>query len=102
MIKFQKHYVTDGAAKVRVFYSDGQVYARDENGKQVLRDCVSLYDKDYGHGLRALFADQYQNDTDTMTDYFDKGRVRFFPGHPFYDLVKARAAEQAARYRKAA
>lgn len=102
MIKLQKYYVTDGVTKVRVFYSNGQIYARDAEGKQILRDCVTLYAKDYGHGLRAIFGAEYENNSDSMTDYFEQGHVRIFPGSPLYFAAKARAAEQSARYRKAA
>jgi hypothetical protein len=84
MIKFQKYCVTDGAAKARVHYSiDNRVDGRK---------CVTLYAKDYGHALGHLFTgDEYRNDTDMMTDYFDKGRVVLFDDHPLYTAARARA-----------
>jgi hypothetical protein len=81
-IKFQKFYVTNGQTKARVFYSKGKLI----DG----RECVTLYAKDYGHNLGHIFADGYQNDTDLMTDYFDKGLVRIFPDQPHYAAALAR------------
>lgn len=86
MIKFQKFYVTNGETKARVHYHHGNL----TDG----RECVTLYAKDYGHDLGAVFADvaDYQNDTDSMTDYFEKGRVRIFPDSPLYPAALARCA----------
>lgn len=85
-IKFQKHYVTNGTDKARVSYSRGAMI----NG----RDCVTLYAKDYGHALSRVFdGNGYENDTDMMTDYFDKGRVRIQPGDPLFDAAAARCGQ---------
>ena len=44
-----------------------------------------------------------QNDTDTMTDYFDSDRIRVIPSHPLYGAVKAALnAQDAHRARRAA
>lgn len=83
MIKMMKHYVTDGQQKARVWYSHGTLV----DG----RECVTLYAKDYTRELGRIFADGYENDTDTITDYFDKGRVRIFPTDPLFETAKARA-----------
>ena len=85
MIKFNKHNVTNGAAKARVTYHlDGRV---DD------RECVTIYDKDYGHALYDVFGDDdiYTNDTDTMTDYFCKGRIVLFANHTLYAAARERA-----------
>ena len=37
-----------------------------------------------------IFSD-YENDTDSQTDYFDKGRVRLVEGHPCYAAARVRA-----------
>ena len=90
-IKFNKHHVTNGTVKARCHYSlDNRVDGRK---------CVTIYAKDYGHHLaEVLGSDDYKNDTDTMTDYFDKGRVVLFEGHPLYADARARVeAHQAAR-----
>lgn len=89
-VKFQKFYVTNGAEKARVHYSlDNRVDRRK---------CVTLYAKDYGHALgRVLAGADYQNDTDLMTDYFDKGRVVLFENHPLYAAARARAEQVLAK-----
>lgn len=84
MIKMMKHYVTDGQHKARVLYSHGTLI----DG----RECVTLYAKDYTRDLGRIFPSRYQNDTDTMTDYFDEGHVRIFPNDPLFEAAKARAA----------
>lgn len=81
-IKFNKYHVTDGENKARCFYSldnrcDG-------------RKCVTIYAKDYSRKLGAIFSDDYQNDTDSQTDYFDKGKVVLFEDHPHYAEARAR------------
>ncbi len=83
MIKFNRFFVTDGSIKARVFYSldnrcDG-------------RKCVTLYAKDYSGNLGQILSEAYKNDTDLMTDYFDKGRAVLFEGHPLYAAARARA-----------
>ncbi len=70
--------------KARVHYSlDNQADGRK---------CVTIYARDYGHALGKVFGDaaHYQNDTDSMTDYFDKGLVRIHESNALY--VEARAA----------
>jgi hypothetical protein len=96
-IKFQKFYVTDGAVKAKVFYSAGQNYRDVKAGiAGGLVDTVTLYARDYDRKLGLIFKDGYQNDTDLMTDYFDQGRVRLFPGDTLYDAALARAKQNDA------
>lgn len=83
MLKFNKYHVTDGTVKARVFYS----LDNRSDGRKV----VTLYARDYDRSLGELFAEEYKNDTDTMTDYFDKGRVRLFEDHPSYAAARVRA-----------
>lgn len=86
-IKFNKFHVTDGQIKARVHYSmDGHVRCYKEGIR-----CVTLYAKDYDGNLGKLIPDAYKNDTDSMTDYFDQGRVVLFDGHPLYSAARARA-----------
>lgn len=88
MIKFMKHYVTDGQIKARVHYS---AFRMTTTGQE----CVTLYAKSYDDGrlLSKLFDAEYENNTDTMTDYFEKGRVRLLAGTPLYKAAKARCAD---------
>ena len=85
MIKFNKFNVTNGTDKARVHYS--------LDNRTDRRECVTIYAKDYDRSLGRVFADSddYQNNTDTQTDYFDKGRVVLFADHPLYAAARARA-----------
>lgn len=95
MIKFNRYHVTDGTRKARVWYSlDNRIDGRK---------AVTLYAKDFKSGdlLGELFASDYRNDTDSMTDLFDTGRVVLFEDSPHYTAARQRAetieAERAAR-----
>lgn len=89
-IKFQTFRVVNAQTgkSARVWYSlDNRA-----DGRKV----VTIYARDYGHALGAVFADTsttYENDTDSMTDYFDKGRVRIFETDAIY--ADARKAVEA-------
>ena len=83
MIKFNKHHVASNGVRARVFYS--------LDNRADGRKCVTLYAKDYDRSLGKIFQDEYKNDSDSMTDYFDKGRVRLFEDHPLYLVARARA-----------
>ena len=87
MIKFNKHHVTDGTTKARVWYS--------KDNRTDGRACVTIYSKDYDRALGRLFDAEYANDTDLMTDYFDKGKVVLFADHPLYSAACARVALNA-------
>ena len=83
MIKFNKHNVTNGIDKAKITYSldnrtDGQ-------------NCVTLYAKDYDRSLGRIFDDEYTNNSDSMTDYFEKGRVVLFEDHPLYAAARSQA-----------
>lgn len=83
MVKFNKFNVTNGEIKARVHYSlDNRVDGRK---------CVTIYAKDYDRALGQIFADEYVNNTDTQTDYFEKGRVVLFENNPHYAAARARA-----------
>lgn len=72
-VKFMKHYVQDGPLKVKVYYWQ-------------FKDYLVIAAKEYGYSLQKIFADA-TNDTDVMTDYFDKSRVNIRPGHWAYEHV---------------
>lgn len=86
-IKFNKHHVTNGSIKARCHYS--------LDNRMDGRKCVTIYAKDYVGDLGRILADAYENDTDTMTDYFDQGRAVLFEGHPLYLVARARAETTA-------
>jgi hypothetical protein len=88
-IKFNIYNVSNGTAKASVFYSlDNRVDGRK---------CVTIYAKDYGRELGKIFANDYENRTDTQTDYFDKGNVTLFEGHELYAAARARAEANQQR-----
>jgi len=84
MIKFNKFNVTNGTVKARVSY------ALDNRIDQ--RKCVTIYAKDYTRELGKIFANEYSNATDLMTDYFEKGKVVLFEDHPLYSQARAKVA----------
>lgn len=89
MIKFNKHNVTNTETgdKARVSYSlDNRIDGRK---------CVTIYARDYNRILGKIIPDGYVNDSDMMTDYFDKGRVNLFEDHPLY--ADARALAESIR-----
>lgn len=97
-IKFNQYHVTNGTVKARVYYS--------LDGRTDGRKCVTMYAKDYCGELGKVFAGgEYKNDSDIMTDYFDKGQVVLFEDHPVYgeargrveEIVAAREARYAAK-----
>ena len=89
MIKFNKHNVTSGKIKARVWYT---AHVHVSTG----RNCVTISEKDYGRNLHEIF-ETVENNTDWQTDYFDNSRVRIFEGDALYETVKAVAeANEAA------
>ena len=89
MIKFNKHNVTNGTTKARVSYDLGKLI----DG----RTCVTIYEKDYATKLFQIFPDAFNN-SDLMTDYFEKTKVRIFEGDALYEAAKATVeAIQTAR-----
>lgn len=89
-VKFNLYNVTNGAFKARVWYSLDNHVDR--------KPCVTIYAKDYTNDLHKIIADGYVNNTDSMTDYFEQGRVHLREGHPLYKAARA-AAERAAAKR---
>ena len=85
MIKFNKYNVinTETKAKARIHYSAGN---RTDG-----REAVTLYAKDYGNELGNVFTKEFKNESDSMTDYFEAGKVVLFADHPLYKSALARA-----------
>lgn len=89
MIKFCKHYLTNGAIKARVWYAlDNRI-----DGRKV----VTIYAKDYSDALGKLGLEGYENDMDMQTDYFEKGRVRLFETHPLYAQARTHVEAMQAK-----
>lgn len=87
-IRFMKHYVTDGTNKARVSYSNGLLV----DGSRP----ITLYARDYDRKLGLIFESAYVNDSDSMTDYFEKGHVRIPVDHPLYASALARCQQNDA------
>lgn len=98
MIKFNLHNVTDTEtkAKARVIYDlDNHVSGLP---------CVTLYGKTCLENLSAIFSTGVKNNSDSMTDYFEDDRIRFFEGDEHYaaaretaERMKAKRAERWAK-----
>ena len=74
----------------KAWYSTGKLTRHPEG-------TITIYARDYARfsaKVRACFV--VQNDTDTMTDYFDSDSIRVIPSHPLYAHVAAAAAAQDA------
>jgi hypothetical protein len=83
MIKFNKHNVTNGTDKAKITYS--------LDNRTDGRNCVTIYAKDYDRSLGHIFFEEYVNNSDSMTDYFEKGRVVLFEDHPLYVAARSQA-----------
>ena len=85
-IKFNKFNVTNTETKekARIHYSlDNRIDGRK---------CVTMYAKDYSSTLGKIFASEYKNESDSMTDYFETGKVVLFEGHALYAEARKTAA----------
>jgi len=85
MVKFNKFNVknTETKESARVHYSlDNRVDGRK---------CVTIYAKDYDRKLGKILQNEYKNETDSMTDYFDKGNATLFEDSPLYAQARKRA-----------
>lgn len=89
-VKFQKYAVVGNGLKARVFYS--------LDNRTDGRKCVTIYAKDYDRALGKIISAGYINETDSMTDYFEQGRVVLFEDSPLYAAARVRAeAEEAIK-----
>ncbi len=95
MLKLNLYNVTNGTVKARVYYS--------ENVMRDGRPCVTIYDKDCGSNrFIELFGDLAKNDTDIMTDYFEKSSVTLFKGDTLYEAALKHAKTISNKYRQKA
>lgn len=81
-VRFLKFKVTDGKNSARVSYS----FDPNPNNKSPIR----IYAKDYGNQLSKIFKD-VRNDTDIMTDYFDKDKLILNDGDKYYKEAREAA-----------
>lgn len=91
-IRFNRYHVTNGQTKARVWYSvDNRI-----DGKR----CVTIYAKDHSDNLDKIFGSAVQNNTDIMTDYFEKSRVVLFVDHPLFPAARKRAEEIESEWKQ--
>lgn len=77
-------------AKSKVWYSDGGLINHPKG-------TITIYAKEYGRGNipKELNA---KNETDLMTDYFDKDTARITPDNKYYkDVLKALNTQESFR-----
>lgn len=83
VVKFNLYNVTHivTKAKCRVYYS--------LDNRADGRKCITLFSKCILESLKPIFGDIVQNNTDSMSDYFEKDRVTIFEDHPCYPRWRA-------------
>lgn len=94
MIKFNKYNVTDTETgkKARVHYSaDNHVSCFTSDGTRNGSRHVTIYAKDYDNCLHEIIPQGFEDNSDLMTDYMEKGLIRLNETHPLFDAAYARA-----------
>lgn len=92
-LKFFYNGLKDSSGKLqKCFYCNGKLLHHPEG-------TVTIYARDYSRfsqEVREYFT--VQNNTDSMTDYFDTDRIRVTPNHPLYtDVLEAFFKQDAKR-----
>lgn len=82
MLKFYWNGIKGENGKLqRCFYSSGALLHHPEG-------TITIYSRDYSHFTKDINdAFEVENDSDLMTDYFEKDRIRVLPSHPLYNQV---------------
>lgn len=84
---FRKHYIqnADSKKKCRIWYSlDNRIDGRK---------CVTIYAKDCLEKMKGII--DYENDSDLMTDYFEKDSAVLFENHIQYKEARLMAEQMA-------
>ena len=77
----------------RCWYSTGELINYPEG-------TVTIYGKEYYPGIPQIDGLQIHNDSDSMTDYFEKDRIRVEPTNPHYAAVIEAVKKQTAHQKK--
>jgi hypothetical protein len=88
-VRFLDSSVKLGTLTARVHYS---INNRADGQKG-----VTVYGKDYASELHPIFGDMAVNNSDSMTDYFEKSRVFIPEGHELYSAALERAEAKRAK-----
>ena len=70
----------------RAWYSTGKLINSPEG-------TITIYGKEYS-GIPQIEGLQIQNNSDSMTDYFEKDRIRVEPSNPHYKAVTEAVKKQ--------
>ena len=92
MLKFMYNGIKDDGKLHKVWYSIGKLNNHPEG-------TITIYARDYGR----LPQDpdlKVENNTDTMTDYFEKDRVRVTPSNKYYGEIHQAYLKQKAHNAK--
>jgi len=100
MIKFYYNGIKDNGGKLqKCHYSNGKLLHYPEG-------TITIYAREYERfsaGIQNAF--NVENDTDIVTDYIMKDRIRVVPSHPLYcevsaamEKAKAKDQKRAAKY----
>jgi hypothetical protein len=76
----------------KVNYSEGALLNHPEG-------TITIYARDYirfSAEVREAFT--VENNSDSMTDYFEQDRIRVVPSHPLYAQVKAAVEKRKAHF----
>jgi len=89
-IKVLKHGIKVNGKYIKCGYKIGGY--TPESG--IPEDTITVYSGDYVNSLPIEL--NPQNDSDSMTDYFEKDRARVYPNHPLYQDFLAQIKRKAA------
>jgi len=76
----RKHYIQnkETGKKCRVHYS--------LDNRTDGRKCITIYAKTYDEDMKGII--EYKNNSDLMSDYFEKDRAVLFEDHPLYSEAR--------------
>jgi hypothetical protein len=97
MTKFMYNGIKVDNTLYRAWYSQSKLTNAPEG-------TITIYNREYWPRFPTIDGFTVQNDTELMTDYFDKDRIRVYPDNPHYPAVLAawekQEAHNAKRYAK--
>jgi hypothetical protein len=96
MLKFYWNGIKDNGGRLqRAFYSLGGLIPKYP------AETITIFARDYDHfsaGVRAAF--KVENDSDMMSDYFERDHIRVLPDHPLYSEVRGAYEAMMARRKR--
>lgn len=93
-IKFMWNGIKIDGKLYRAWYSDADLI-----GDRYPKGTLTIYRKDYGT-MPQINGMTIQNDTEIMTDYFERDRIRITPDNPHYSAIKAAMDQQKEHNKK--